>query len=202
MLIGIDFDNTIVCYDRLLHAIAVETGLIPVDLPCHKEQIRDYLRDCRAEESWTELQGRVYGVEIERAPPFSGVLEFFNRCRQRQIEVCIISHRTRRPYRGPDVDLHAAARHWLNKHQFQQSGMAGLSTERVYFEETKQQKLDRIEQVACTHFIDDLLEFLTDPGFPSEVHRILFDPHGRHRVGCQVTRVESWPEIQTLIESD
>ena len=33
MLIGVDFDNTIVCYDGLFHRVAVEQGLIPQKFP-------------------------------------------------------------------------------------------------------------------------------------------------------------------------
>ena len=29
MLIGVDFDNTIVCYDKLFHQLALERSLIP-----------------------------------------------------------------------------------------------------------------------------------------------------------------------------
>ena len=37
MRIGVDFDNTIVCYDTLFHRLAVEEGLIPPDIPPRKE---------------------------------------------------------------------------------------------------------------------------------------------------------------------
>ena len=41
MLIGIDFDNTIVCYDRVFHKAALEKGLIPADLPPSKGRVRE-----------------------------------------------------------------------------------------------------------------------------------------------------------------
>jgi hypothetical protein len=44
-LTGIDFDNTIICYDRLFHQIALEGGLIPRDLPAEKNAGHDYLRE-------------------------------------------------------------------------------------------------------------------------------------------------------------
>ena len=42
--IGIDFDNTIVCYDDVFHEVAREQGLIPNDLPANKGAVRDHLR--------------------------------------------------------------------------------------------------------------------------------------------------------------
>src|SRR5262245_43078397 len=44
MLIGVDFDNTIVSYDALFHRIATERDLIPADLPVNKTAVRDHLR--------------------------------------------------------------------------------------------------------------------------------------------------------------
>jgi hypothetical protein len=200
MLIGVDFDNTIVCYDTLFHVVAVNRGLIPPDVPAEKERVRDYLRQHGAEASWTELQGDVYGLGIDQAPPFSGVLEFFATCARRGIEACIISHRTLRPCRGPDVNLHSVARNWLKKHHFHEPGHIGLPTELVYFEETQKRKMDRIIRTGCSHFIDDLPEFLSRPDFPAVVQRIMFDPHGRHPEHSGVCRAKDWSEIMTFID--
>ena len=41
--IGIDFDNTIVCYHKLFHRLAVERSLIPVSVAVSKCAVRDYL---------------------------------------------------------------------------------------------------------------------------------------------------------------
>ena len=45
MLVGLDFDNTIVCYDRLFHRLARERGLIPEHVPATKGAVRDHLRN-------------------------------------------------------------------------------------------------------------------------------------------------------------
>ena len=113
MVIGVDFDNTIVCYDRLFHHVAVEKSLVPATVPADKESVRNYLREQDREDDWTELQGLVYGVRIREAEPFPGVREFFAECRRRGIPVYVVSHKTRLPVRGPQVDLHEAARGWL-----------------------------------------------------------------------------------------
>ena len=33
MLVGVDFDNTIICYDALFHRVAEEQGLLPAGVP-------------------------------------------------------------------------------------------------------------------------------------------------------------------------
>ena len=77
MIIGVDFDNTIVCYDEMFHKTAVEMGAAPADLEPSKEAVRNYLRECDQEHIWTEMQGYVYGVKIRESAPFSGVIDFF-----------------------------------------------------------------------------------------------------------------------------
>jgi hypothetical protein len=57
MILGVDFDNTIVRYDELFHRIAVERGFIPKSLPARKKEVRDFLRRQGHEQTWTELQG-------------------------------------------------------------------------------------------------------------------------------------------------
>ena len=194
-----DFDNTIVCYDQLFHRVAVEQGLIPPEVPASKGQVRDYLRRCGQEDAWTRLQGYVYGARMQEAPPFPGVLEFFTRCKQRGVTVCIISHKTRYPYLGPKYDLHQAAREWLESHGFFDPTRIGLSQDQAYFEVTKQAKLARIARVGCTHFIDDLPEFLAEPEFPAGVERILYDPNGNYKKDNRFPSISSWEDIEEAI---
>lgn len=195
MLIGVDFDNTIVCYDQVFHQVALEMGLIPERLFASKGMVRDYLRQCGKEDTWIELQGYVYGPRMRDAIPFPDVLQFFSRCRQQGIKVCIVSHRTHYPYRGPQYDLHQAARDWLEAKGFFDSGRLGISPTEVHFELTKQDKLIRISALGCSHFIDDLPEFLKEPNFPDKVIRILFDPNGKHLQVHHFQRKSSWMEI-------
>ena len=188
MLIGVDFDNTIVCYDEVFYQAAVKQGLVPKDTPVVKDAVRDYLRHCGKEDLWTELQGYVYGACMADAAPFPGVLDFFARCRQRGVPAYIISHKTRYPFRGRKYDLQQAALEWLKS--------KGLDGDHVFLELTKEAKLKRIAEVGCTHFIDDLPEFLAESAFPSGVDRILFDPNNHHPEARRFHRFTSWQEIR------
>lgn len=198
MVIGVDFDNTVVCYDRLFYQLALERELIPVDLSADKESVRNYLRQQGREDDWTELQGWAYGERIGEATPFPGVAEFFALCRQRGVPVFVISHKTQWPVRGPQVNLHQAARGWLERHGFHDLANIGLPAERVFCELTKSAKLQRIADIGCTHFVDDLPEFLLEPEFPRGVQRWLFDPWQRH-ASVPLSRVTQWESLNQLL---
>src|ERR1700722_16712597 len=113
MRIGIDFDNTLVGYDRLFHRLASEAALIPPHVPATKTAIRDHLRAQAREHLWTELQGEAYGARMAEAERFPGVIEFLQWAADNDLETVIVSHKTRHPYRGPPHDLHGAARAWI-----------------------------------------------------------------------------------------
>lgn len=199
MLIGVDFDNTIVCYDELFHRAAVERELIPLELHASKEQIRDHCRSVGRETDWTMLQGHVYGEAISSAPAFPGAIDFFRACRQAGIDVRIVSHRTRYPVLGPKHDLHAVAVEWLKANGFLDDGQTGLGPDQAHFEETRVGKLERISKLRCDCFIDDLPELLADDGFPMDVRRILFDPHKTSKEDLPYERAGNWHDVIELL---
>lgn len=198
MKIGVDFDNTIVCYDNIFHTIAVEKGIIPSSVEPIKEEVRNYLRKIGKEELWTELQGFVYGPAIIRAPAFEGVKEFFVHCRKNNIKAVIISHKTKEPFLGPKYDLHKYALDWFDKNGFFDAEI-GLAKEDVFLELTKEAKAERIEKEGCTHFIDDLPELFSEKFFPEKVSKILFDPNKKYS-GNSLIQLNSWKDAFNLIE--
>ena len=195
MIIGVDFDNTIVCYDALFHRVAKERGLIPADLPVNKTAVRDHLRATDREKIWTEMQGEVYGTRMAEAAPYPGAIDFFRACRSQGIPIRIISHKTRHPFLGERHDLHAAARDWLRLQGFFDPAQLGLSDDEVFFELTKEAKLVRVAACGCTHFIDDLPELLTAPQFPTGVERFLFDSEHLHKAIAGVRNISNWVEF-------
>ena len=194
MIIGVDFDNTIICYDDVFYSIARERNLIPESVAKTKEAVRDYLRNAGHEDEWIELQGFVYGARLNEAPPFEGIHEFFSRCKEGGVPLRIISHKTIKPVRGPAYDLHQAALNWLEDRGF----LKWLERKQIFFEVTKERKAERILRERCTHFIDDLPEFLADPLFPSGVHRILFSPHKAIDT-LEYDRLRNWAEAERLL---
>lgn len=199
MLIGIDFDNTIVRYDRLFHTAASELGLITADVPVSKLAVRDVLRASGREDAWTELQGQVYGPRLREAEAFEGFADFLRHASAGGHECVIVSHKTRYPYLGPRFDLHAAAEDWIATYLVEQ-GKRLIDDGRVFFHETKQEKLARIGTLGCAVFIDDLPEILQAEGFPRSVRGILFDPDNHHE-GWTSDRASDWFQLEKMLFS-
>jgi hypothetical protein len=191
MRIGVDFDNTIACYDGVFHAAAVERGLIPREVPTDKTSVRNHLRAIGREDDWTELQGYVYGARMDLVALYPGVAAFFAEARGAGHELFIVSHKTRHPYRGPAYDLHAAARGFLAAHGLVEDG-------RAHFELTLREKLARIGALALDVFVDDLPELLAEPAFPAATRAVLFDPDG-HAPDAPFERHASWPAITAAL---
>ncbi len=200
-MIGIDFDNTIVCYDNLFVCLARERGLLPEQSFTSKGQVRDYLRSIGKEDEWTEMQGIAYGPRIEEAEPFPGIKEFMKVCTAQRVPFSIISHKTQHPFIGPQYDLHAAARRWLCAHHFHDDPAIALAPASVYLELTKESKLKRVGTIHCTYFIDDLPEILSEPAFPSATKKILFDPGWFCPDRALYQRARSWHDVQQIIFS-
>lgn len=198
MNIGIDFDNTIVTYDKVFHRYAVNLGHISKDVPMCKREIRDAIRSLPDGESkWIRLQGLVYGHFIEEAEFSPGVERFFNTCRNNSIRMYIISHKTKYPALGPQYDLRAAARKWLGK-----SGLVpgfGLSMDDCYFVDSLADKLLKIAECRCDYFIDDLVEVLDNEDFPTGVRGILYSPGADPDHSLDITGCHSWDSIHEFI---
>jgi hypothetical protein len=188
MIIGLDFDNTIVNYDAVFYAVAREQKLVPAMEHPSKQVVRNYLREQGREDEWTELQGFVYGTRMEQAELYPGIPDFLARCKEDDAKVYIISHKTPTPYQGPAYDLHGAARSFI---EVKGLYLMGLARDHVFFEVTKEKKIERIIERQCDVFLDDLPEFLALPGFPA-IQRYLFDPKNQHKSSAEFIPVQSW----------
>lgn len=179
MRIGIDFDNTIICYDNVFRHLAHAQGLIPATFPGNKTAIRDHLREMpEGDTSWQKLQGKAYGLEINHARIFDGFKDFIAACNAKpDIELFIVSHKTEfGHFDETRTSLRTAAREWLRAQNFFTHDAPYIKEENVYFETTREEKIERIKALKCTHFIDDLVEVLDSPLFPNDIDGILFKP--------------------------
>ena len=199
MIIGLDFDNTIVNYDGVFHKAAVEWGLLPPKSAVTKQSVKEFMLSKGLSDIWTRLQGYVYGVLMEKAELYDGVESLLRSCREWGIRTVIISHKTKYPVLGPEYDLHKSAINWIiNKGLLENTGY-GLEENDIFFEQTKEKKFNRIASVGCSWFIDDLPEFLLDPKFPDEVNRIIFDPMNVHGSDGEILKLTSWREIEEFV---
>ena len=202
MKIGLDFDNTIVCYNEAIAILAGELFELPPELPRTKLGVRDFLRGAGREPEWTAFQGELYGPGMNHAEPFEGAIATMQQLVADGHELVIVSHRSRRPYAGEPHDLHLAARNWVAD-RLQRVGLFGSIGDKsaVHFLETRDQKVEMVAELSCGAFIDDLPEVLEAADFPSDTYTILFNPsqegelpkHGNNDL------ISAWCQLPQLI---
>jgi hypothetical protein len=203
-IIGIDLDNTLVCYDELFHSAARQEGLIERSTPKSKERIRDTIRLLsQGEDKWTRLQTIVYGPQMSGAETFEGSEDFLRHCSARGTRTLIISHKT--PFAnldGKQVDLRESALAWMAAKKFFASDGCGLSPDDVFFESTRSEKIERIHSLGCTHFIDDLAEVFAEHSFPRDIAKLLFAPHGAKIDNQDIKVFKAWRELDEFFFHD
>lgn len=170
MKIGIDLDNTLVCYDAVFESLAREKGIALAESGATKKSIRDAVRAAAGNDVWTEFQGIAYGPRMKDAAVMPGAEDFLAWARAARVPFFVISHKTRRSAIGGH-DLHAPATAWLAARGF-------TVGQNAFLEETREGKFKKIGSLGLTHFVDDLEEFLTDPAFPKAVERLHYAPEG------------------------
>jgi hypothetical protein len=129
------------------------------------------------------------------AEPFDQALETMQALKDMGHSLCIVSHRSLRPYAGPGYDLHVAARAWVEERLVYrgliENGMA-------HFHESREKKIAAVGALRCRAFLDDLPEVLEDKYFPSTCWAILFDPESSY-TQSRNQRITHWGEMAGLI---
>ncbi|MDJ0841264.1 MAG: hypothetical protein QNK37_32435 [Acidobacteriota bacterium] len=177
MLIGIDLDNTILDYSELFPQLARERNWLPAgDIPSKaalKRGLAETAGDAETGElRWQRLQALAYGPQIGRARLFDGFTDFVRTMRDAGHRLVIVSHKSRTSNLDPSVNLHDWARKTLSERGFFDE--LGFARGEVYFEETRDEKLARIQALQPDVFIDDLPKVFQHPGFPADSQGLLF----------------------------
>ena len=203
-IIGIDFDNTIACYDHLFTEVVPEFGGPKMSTRQSKRRVREIVRRLpHGEEKWQRIQAEVYGPRMHLAELYPGVRDFLETCYNRDVAVYLISHKTEHATLGNhDVNLRAEALNWMSAKKIITATGPGLRPDNIYFECTREQKIARIFELGCTHFIDDLVEVLDHADFPTATERIHFAPGEQSITGHPFPAIASWHEIQGALFND
>lgn len=200
-VIGLDFDNTIVTYDALIHQTALQRGLIAPGTDPGKRAVRDHIRRMPAGDiEWQKVQALVYGPMMDAAQLVDGVGAFVRSCRQACLPVYIVSHKTEfAGYDETGTNLRDAALRWMESRGFFDAAGLGFSREHVFFESTREAKIARIRDLGCTLFVDDLEEVFSEPSFPADVTKILFAPERPDADPGGTVVLSSWQAIHTHV---
>jgi hypothetical protein len=197
----VDLDNTLATYDQLMHSVAVELGLIAEEIEPNKKLIRDAIRRSpKGDIEWQKLQGMVYGQRMGGALVAEGTVPFFQECKRREIQVFVVSHKTQFANYDPTrTNLHHSAMKWMTDNKFFDADGFALEPSNIFMEETRQAKLERVAQLGCEYFVDDLEEVFLEPGFPKGVQGILYHPESKQDCPPGVQPATCWNEIREYI---
>lgn len=198
--LGIDFDNTLVDYTDVFYHVAKELNWIDKKIATSKTAVKRYFLDKQCEEQWTELQGIVYGKEILRAKLYKNVVTTLKALNRLDVELCIVSHKTKYPVIGDKTDLHLSAQSLLEYYNL--LDICGIDKSNIFFNETLEQKISKIAQLDCDFFIDDLPSVFQHPSYPKRTKRIIFDPDNHlGNVSYADFRVTKWCDVPRVINA-
>ncbi len=193
--LGIDFDNTIVDYDDLFR----ETAKAFAHEFRSKEELRYHVRTLPdGETTWQQIQAEVYGERVSEAKSVEGFDAFVRRCDALSVPIFVVSHKTNFAAQNSDVNLRKAALEWMESQGFFDDPEAGLARSRVFFEDSRKSKISRIQDLRCTHFIDDLREVFLEEKFPEGIVKILLSKHRQEELNGILT-LGSWQEISGFL---
>jgi hypothetical protein len=198
MILGIDFDNTIIDYDNLFYRAGLSLGVLPDGPVLDKKTIRSLLVENGRENDWIRIQGLVYGKCIQAARVMEGFSSFLGQCQTGGWTVFIISHKTKETILGEKFNLHDSALTWLEKNRIFGPGIQG-AVRGVFFELTREDKIQRINQLRCNIVVDDLTEVLQHPGIANGVGKILYDSRAHAKKPSEFVTISNWNNAYDLI---
>lgn len=194
MRIGLDLDNTIVCYEQAIRRVANDRLSLPAHISRNKQAIKRYLIECGRESEWTELQGYLYGPYLEYAEPYLGATGCIKALKDAGHSIYIVSHKTIFPIRGERFRLRDFAERWIDAHLARTGCFS--ETGSVIFCDTLQEKIDTIKGGGFDLFVDDLESVVES--LQGIVEPYLFSPD--KSTTWKGNQVSSWNELSIRLE--
>jgi len=196
--IGIDLDNTIISYDDVFQLAANKFGLLDNNNCLSKESLRNQIRNQKnGEKKWQKLQGYVYGEGISEAVLFPGVYRFLWRCKERKIDVEIVSHKTEYGhFDSKKISLRNSANNFLINQGLLDNKNPLIN--KVTYKNSKKEKIDYIKQNNYECFIDDLEEIIFSEELEGQ-KGILFSRDNLSVNNSNNVIAQSWEEISQSI---
>jgi hypothetical protein len=200
-VIGVDFDNTIADYDLVFSRVANQMGLLEKGVVMSKADVKKYLLSQEnGDLSWQRLQGQIYGKYMNIAEIFPGFMEFLILAKIKKNPVYIVSHKSEFGHFDENkISLREEAMKWIISKKIEGAENNKLEKENIFFEPTRVDKINRIAQLGCTNFVDDLPEVFNETIFPKRVKKYLFDPFGKSEHDPAFENVRSWRSLTSVL---
>jgi hypothetical protein len=171
--LGIDLDNTIICYDNLIHNLA-KKKFPKIKLKKNirsKKIIKNKIIKFYNNNQWTKLQGIIYGEKILDAKLFNNFKEGIKKLKD-EFEIFIISHKTNKAAIGKDINLRNAAKKFLKQNDISFCKNELVNRNKILFASTQKEKIKLIKNKKIDIFIDDLDIILQS--LPNQIKKIHF----------------------------
>ncbi len=170
MIFGFDFDNTLINYDKVFFNEALKENLISKKIKKKKINIKNNILKKKNLKAWQNLQSIVYSKKINYAVPNRELLSVLKLLTKNKIKYFVVSHKTKFPYFGNKINMHAISRKWLDNNIFNKKN--NIKKCDYFFEETIPNKIKRIKKLKITHFVDDLKEIINL--LPKNINGVLY----------------------------
>lgn len=173
-IVGLDLDNTLIDYSNAVSVYA--NKYLKRNLKSIFE-IRKTLKTRDIDSEWQKAQSWIYTEGLNYAVLSEGAIELLHDLKQTGTPLYVISHKTRRtPRNFGNLDLRKPAEEWIKLNL----EPLDINISGVFFESTRTEKIERIKRLNITHFVDDLIEVLTDENFPKSVEKYLYNPSSQN----------------------
>ena len=134
MLIGLDFDNTIACYNDVFSSEAKLQGLVSDDWQGDKNELKLFLISQEGGKTlWQKMLGQVYGPSMQKDTLFPGLARFLFRCKLNGHKIFIVSHNTKYGHFDKTKTLlRDASLKWMDNQGLFEDDIFGINKENVF----------------------------------------------------------------------
>ena len=87
--------------------------------------------------------------------------------------------------------------HAQNQNNFLSNSGINLNEKQIFFETSKQDKIERIKKLNCTHYIDDLPEILKM--ISNKCKKILYDPKKTYKSLTNISILRNWANLEKIL---
>jgi hypothetical protein len=195
--IGFDLDNTLIDYSRSARVYGLREGLGEIrDLNMLRTRLR---KDDSTDKSWQRAQSWIYTDGMALARISSGFVKLKEFLEQSGSILFVVSHKTEKtPDDFGGDPLRDLATTWIKN----SLGLEFLKRDiNLFFLGTRDEKVKKINDLGLSFFIDDLLDVLKHPYFPSTTQKIWYTKEVETN-DSKIYRVREMKDLQVYFQNE